>query len=79
MILYILRIEVIILDYVISFFRDVLVGPLYTGVAIICGILICACIGCIGEQYLQKKKEKEEFDSTHVAVSSDSNIPPTQM
>ena len=68
-----------ILDYIISFFRDVLDGPLYTGVAIICGILICACIGCIGKQYSQKKKEKEEFNSTHVAVSSDSNEPPTQI
>ncbi len=64
------------MDYIISFFRDVLDGPLYTGVAITCGILICSCIGCLGEQYLNKKKAKEEFDSTHAVVSSDTTEPP---
>lgn len=60
-----------ILDLIISFFRDVLDGPLYTGVAIVCGILICSCIGYLGEQYLNKQKEKADFDSTHASVATD--------
>ena len=58
------------MDFIISFFRDTLDGPLYIVVSIICGILICSCIGYLGEQYLKKKQAKKEFDSTHVAVSN---------
>lgn len=63
------------MDYIIIFFRDVLDGPLYVGVAITCGILICSCIGYLGEQYLNKQKEKAEFDSTHATVSSNVETP----
>lgn len=62
------------MDLIISFFRDVLDGPLYTGVAITCGILICSCIGYLGEQYLNKQKEKAEFDKTHAAVATESGV-----
>ena len=58
------------MDFFISFFRDILDGPLYIAVAIICGVLICSCIGYLGEQYLNKQKEKKEFDATHAAVDS---------
>ena len=62
------------MDFIITFFRDVLDGPLYIIVAIICGILICSCIGYLGEQYLNKKKEKEEYDSSHAAIATDNAV-----
>ena len=62
------------MDFIITFFRDVLDGPLYVIVAIICGILICSCIGYLGEQYLNKKKEKEEYDSSHAAIATDNAV-----
>ena len=58
------------MEFIISFFRDILDGPLYTTVAIVCGILICSCIGYLGEQYLNKQKEKKEFNATHASVST---------
>ena len=57
------------MDFVITFFRDILDGPLYIIISIICGILICSCIGYLGEQYLNKQKEKKEFDATHAVVA----------
>ena len=71
MLLYILRIGVNILDLIISFFRDVLDGPLYTGVAIVCGILICSCIGYLGERYLKKQEAKKEYEATHAAIAGE--------
>lgn len=62
------------MDFIITFFRDVLDGPLYIGITVICGILICSCIGYLGEQYLNKKKAKEEYDSTHTAIVNDGNV-----
>ena len=44
------------MDFVIVFFRDVLDGPLYIAVSIVCSILICSCIGYMGEKYLVEKK-----------------------
>lgn len=60
------------MDFIITFFRDVLDGPLYTVVSLICGILICSCIGYLGEQYLKKKESEKEYNDTH-AVISDTN------
>lgn len=78
MLSYILRIEVVILDFFVTFFRDVLDGPLYTGVAITCGILICSCIGYLGEQYLDKFNVKEdtksESVSSDVSITADSTV-----
>ena len=62
------------MDLVITFFRDVLDGPLYIVVAIICGILICSCIGYLGEQYLNKQKMKKDYESTHAAVVGDTPL-----
>lgn len=59
------------MDLIITFFRDVLSGPLYIGVSIVCGILICSCIGYLGEQYLNKQKEKKEYEATHAAIAGD--------
>ena len=78
MLSYILRIEVVILDFFVTFFRDILDGPLYTGVAITCGILICSCIGYLGEQYLDKFNVKEdtksESVSSDVSITADSTV-----
>lgn len=56
------------MDFVIVFFRDVLDGPLYIAVSIICSILICSCIGYMGEKYLTEKKEGEDFVSKHATA-----------
>lgn len=56
------------MDFVIVFFRDVLDGPLYIAVSIICSILICSCIGYMGERYLVEKKEGEDFASKHATA-----------
>ena len=56
------------MDFVIVFFRDVLDGPLYIAVSIVCSILICSCIGYMGERYLEEKKEGKEFASKHTSV-----------
>ena len=56
------------MDFVIVFFRDVFDGPLYIGVSIVCSILICSCIGYMGERYLEEKKEGKEFASKHTSV-----------
>lgn len=56
------------MDFVIVFFRDVLDGPLYIAVSIICSILICSCIGYMGEKYLVEKKEGEDFASKHATA-----------
>lgn len=56
------------MDFVIVFFRDVLDGPLYIAVSIVCSILICSCIGYMGEKYLEEKKEGKEFALKHTSV-----------
>lgn len=56
------------MDFIIGFFRDVLDGPLYIIVTIICIILICSCIGYLAEQSINKKKKKQEYDNTHATV-----------
>lgn len=57
------------MDFVIVFFRDVLNGPLYIAVCVVCSILICSCIGYMGEKYLVEKKEGEDFVAKHASVS----------
>ena len=48
-----------ILDIMVTFFRDILDGPLYIFVVILNSILICSCIGYLGEQYLKKQESWE--------------------
>ena len=59
------------MDFVIVFFRDVLDGPVYIAVSIVCSILICSCIGYMGEKYLDEKKQGEDFASKHAFVGDD--------
>ena len=76
-----MRIGVILVDFVINFFRDTLDGPVYVFVSVLCGILICSCIGYLGEQYLKKKESEKEFNETHADVSninSVNNVPTAQ-
>lgn len=58
------------MDFIITFFRDILDGPLYIIVAIISGILICSCIGYMAEVSLNKKKAKKEYEESHADLSS---------
>lgn len=58
------------MDFIIVFFRDILSGPLYIVLTIINTILICSCIGYLGENYLNRKKLKAKYDSTYTTVSS---------
>lgn len=64
------------MDFLIVFFRDVLDGPLYIAIAIINSILICSCIGYLGEQYLNRKKSQADFNSTYASIgnSNGSNV-----
>lgn len=56
-----------ILDFVITFFRDILDGPLYIAIVIINSILICSCIGYLGERYLNHKKIKGSYVDINVS------------
>lgn len=57
------------MDFLITFFRDVLDGALYTVISIICGILFCSCIGYLAEVHFNKKKAALEYQNTHTNVS----------
>lgn len=61
------------MDFIITFFRDVLNGPLYIIVAIICGILICSCIGYLAERSINKKKQIKEHEEKYANVSNMKN------
>ena len=61
------------MNFVILFFRDVLDGPLYIVVAILCGILICSCIGYLGERYLKKQETKKMYEETHAAITGETS------
>ena len=58
------------MDFIIVFFRDVLSGPLYITVVIINSILICSCIGYLGENYLNRKKAQAKYNNTYTTVSN---------
>lgn len=60
------------MDFIISFFRDVLDGPLYIGICILCAILICSCIGYLADGYLKKKKQREKYAASHVEIKDSS-------
>lgn len=61
------------MDFVITFFRDILDGPIYIIVAIISGILICSCIGYLAEVSINKKKAKEQYDNEHYQETANSH------
>ncbi len=62
------------MDFIIVFFRDILSGPLYIAIVVINSILICSCIGYLGEQYLNRKKSKIKYDETHATIDVNSGI-----
>ncbi len=52
----------------ITFFRDILVGPLYIIVSIVSIVLICVCISLIKKRNLKAKEAKKKFDESHVVL-----------
>ena len=64
------------MDFIITFFRDVLDGPLYIVICVINSILICSCIGYLGEQYLNKKKNATTYTTTYASVGTDVGVIP---
>lgn len=60
------------MDFIITFFRDILDGPVYIIVAIISGILICSCIGYLAEVSINKRKAKEQYDNEHYQETGNS-------
>ena len=44
---------------------------MYIVIAILCGILICSCIGYLGEQYLKKQEAKKLYEETHAAIAGE--------
>ena len=59
------------MEFIIVFFRDILDGPLYIVVCVFCLLLICSCIGYLGERYLNKKKQKQtnQHATSHVEIN----------
>lgn len=64
-----------ILDVIISFFRDVLSGPLYIIVVVISVIGIFSCIGYLAERIMNEKetvkKQKEMYAEVHLLPTTD--------
>lgn len=56
------------MEFVISFFRDFLSGPLYIVIAITSVIGICACIGYLAETQLKAKEERARNDAMYAHV-----------
>ena len=66
------------MDFIIVFFRDILNGPLYIAICVINSILICSCIGYLGEQYLNKKNAAKQYNNTYASVSNPTRVAPQQ-
>ncbi len=65
------------MDIIITFFRDILDGPLYIIIAVICGVLFCACIGYLAEKSQLKRKEREKYvEVKNESVAINSQVPP---
>lgn len=62
------------MEFIITFFRDILDGPLYIVVAVISVILICSCIGYLAETSLNKKKAKQQYDESHANIGGTQEI-----
>lgn len=63
-----MRIGVVFLDIVISFFRDTLSGPLYIVVVVIGIIGICACIGYLAEESMKQKDKAVKQEKMYASV-----------
>lgn len=62
------------MKFIITFFRDILDGPLYIVVSIISVILICSCIGYLAETSLNKKKSRKEYEASHANLSTNQDM-----
>lgn len=62
------------MEFFITFFRDILDGPLYIVVSILCGILFCSCIGYLAETHFNKKKQETNYQNTHTNVDYSTNM-----
>jgi uncharacterized membrane protein YraQ (UPF0718 family) len=47
--------------FIMVFFKDILNGPVYIVVCVVCGILICSCIGYLAEKSIRRKKEAAKY------------------
>ena len=56
------------MEAIIVFFRDLLNGPLYTVVFIVCLILILVCISGIKKNILEVKEKKEKLAASRVVL-----------
>lgn len=61
------------MDIIVTFFRDILDGPLYIIVSIISGILFCSCIGYLAERNNLKKAAKKKFENSYATVNNIDN------
>ncbi len=59
-----------IVEIFITFFRDILDGPLYIVIVVVFSILIASSIGYLGERYLDNKKKKQFIKNTYVEVNN---------
>ena len=57
-----------ILEFIISFFRDFLSGPVYIVVVVISVIGILACIGYLAEFTLKQQKEQKKYEQMYSGV-----------
>lgn len=57
-----------ILDFIISFFRDFLSGPLYIIVVIVSVIGIFACIGYIAKVTIKQREEQKKYEQMYSGI-----------
>ncbi len=62
------------MNFIISFFRDILDGPVYIITTVISSILFCACLGYLLEKSQNQKKEKEKYAEV-TPTSSETSSP----
>ena len=70
------------MEIIIALFRDVLDGPVYIIVSVICGILIMSCIGYLADKKIKTKKQQDQYasvdntDFNHVETSNETPSSP---
>lgn len=57
-----------ILEFIISFFRDFLSGPVYIIVVVISVIGIIACIGYLADAISKQKQEQKKYEQMYAQV-----------
>ena len=56
------------MDFIISFFRDFLSGPLYIIVVIVSVIGIFACIGYIAKVTIKQREEQKKYEQMYSGI-----------